>query len=203
MILTSIPNTVYRRYPSTNSLPSQALSCLAHLTDGSMAASSSALFSNLLSQNEALTTANLELQREVETLKQLQFRQEILAKHLEIRIKELGASIKAQAIDNSTWLTQIEQLLVTVNGQVEQVLTSLRARSAGDDEASQAQGTPAAVNEQPCRLPPLTYENMLDSNKQPRRLPRLNDENENFLDRLIATRDRADLDSDDRAGKNT
>ena len=166
-----------------------------------MAASSSALFSNLLSQNEALTTANWELQREVETLKQLQFRQEILAKHLEIRIKELGASIKAQAIDNSTWLTQIEQLLVTVNGQVEQVLTSLRARSAGDNEASQAQGTPAAVNEQPSRLPPLTYENMLESNKQPRRLPPLNDEI--FLDRLIATRDRADLDSDDRAGENT
>lgn len=113
-----------------------------------MASSDSVLFANLLSQNEVLTKANLHLQLEVDSSKKLQFRQEILAKQLESRIEELKASIKTQAADNTIWATQVDQLLVTVNGQIEEALTSLRARSAGHEEASLPRRTAATINEQ-------------------------------------------------------
>lgn len=148
-----------------------------------MAASDFGLVANLLRRNEALTTANLQLQQEVDSSKRLQFRQETLAKQLETRIKELEASIEAQAADNSAWATQVEHLLVTVNGQIEDALTGLRARSAQDKEASLPQSTLAPISEQ-------------------RVLPAVNDGNIlSFL--MMASRDSAGMNPTHRASKNT
>lgn len=126
-----------------------------------MAASNSVFFANLLSQNEALTMANLQLQHVVNSSKKLRFRQEILAKQQELRIKELEASIETQAAENSIWATQVDQILVTVNRQIEKAVTSLRARSAGDREALLPRSTPATINEQRINPAPRVFENLV------------------------------------------
>lgn len=149
-----------------------------------MAASNSVLFDNLLKQNEALTTANLQLQHEVDASKKLQFRHEILGKQLETRIKELEASIKTQAADNAVWAAQVDQVLVMVNDQIEQVLTRLRARSTRDEQASLTQSTPAIINEQ--------------------RIRRGSDVNENLQSFMaMMSQDAADMNPTHRASKNT
>lgn len=125
-----------------------------------MAASNAVLFADLLSQTEALTMANLQLQHVVNSSKKLRLRQEILAKQLEIRIKELEASIETQAAENSSWATQVEQILVAVNRQIENALTDVRA-SAGDREALLPHNTPATINEQRISPAPNFYENLV------------------------------------------
>ncbi|MCJ1425388.1 hypothetical protein MMC29_003287 [Sticta canariensis] len=126
-----------------------------------MAASEPVLFANLLSQSETLTMANLQLQHVVNSSKKLRSRQEILAKQQELRIKELEASIETQAAENSIWATQVDQILVTVNRQIEKALASLRARSAGDREALLPRSTPATINEQRTSPAPRVYESLI------------------------------------------
>ena len=149
-----------------------------------MAASKPVLFANLLSQSESLTMANLQLQHVVNSSKKLRFRQEILAKQQELRIKELEASIETQAAENSIWAAEVDQILVTVNRQIERALTSLRARSAGDREALLSRSTPATINEQSVSTAPRIYENLVS--------------------RLTTTsKDRADMNPTHRASKIT
>lgn len=114
-----------------------------------MSASNSGLIANLLSRNEALNMANMQLQHVVNSSKKLRFRQEILAKQQELRIKELEAYIETQAAANS--------ILVTVNREIEQALTSLRVRSTGDGEALLPRSTPATINEQRISPAPPVY----------------------------------------------
>lgn len=149
-----------------------------------MAASDSVLLADLLSWNEALTKANLQLLQEVNDLKKLQFKQEILAKKLETRTKELEHSIRRHAVDDSTWTTQADQHLETISDQIEETLTRLRSESSRDEVGSPPRSSPAAIDEQRDRPGP--------------------DADENLLTLLaMASKDTADMTPTHRAGKNT